>query len=466
MAVNGVMAYRENARDAPGPGGGFIFGSGPKMFRNPLAMLETDIRRYGPMVRYRFLNTRIIFVSHPAGVEHVLHTNHANYTKATFDYRVLKRLLGEGLLTSENPLWLRQRRLIQPMFHRSRVAGFGTIITEEATRMLTEWSETAKGGQPFDVAAEMMRVTLRIVARTLLSLDIRGDDMATVSESLSIVVRLFGRIGLSLLSPFIPTAHNRRVKRAIRTLRALVDRLIADRVREGIDRGDLLSMLIAARDAETGEPMPRTQIRDEVLTLLLAGHETTANALAWTFFLLCGAPEVETRLQVELGQVLGERPPTVADLPRLPYTAMVIDESLRLYPPAWAISRAAQADDVIMGYRVPRGTSILLSQWITHRLPEFWEEPLRFMPERFAPEREAGRPRYAYFPFGGGPRLCIGEQFALVEAKLVLATVAQRYRLRLLPGLEVQPDPLVTLRPRGGIPMTLEPTRAAAASLR
>jgi cytochrome P450 len=458
MASNATIALR-----ASGPGGGFVFGSAAVMYRKPLENLVADVHRFGPVVRYRFLGTPIYFISHPDGVERVLHTNHANYNKSNFDYRILKRLLGQGLLTAENPLWLRQRRLIQPMFHRQRVAGFGSIMTDEATRMVATWRSRLTPGEPFDVSVEMMQVTLRVVCRALLDLEI-GDDAATIAEGLSIVVRVFGVSAISLLLPFLPTRHNRELNRAIRGLRGVVDRIIADRVCDGRDHGDLLSMLLAARDADSGHPMPATQIRDEVLTLLLAGHETTANALAWTFFLLASAPEVEAKLSDELDRALDQRPPTIEDLPRLPFTAMVIQEAMRLYPPAWAISRAALADDVILGYRIPAGSVVLLSQWVTHRHPDFWDEPLRFRPERFAPEEVARRSRYAYFPFGGGPRLCIGEQFATVEARLILATVAQSYRLRLCSDQPVEPEPLVTLRPRNGMRMLLEPIARAAAA--
>ena len=449
--------------NAPGPDGGFVFGSAAVMYRNALENLVADTRRYGPVVRYRFLRAPIYFIAHPDGVERVLHTNHANYNKNNFDYRILKRLLGEGLLTAENPLWLRQRRLIQPMFHRQRVASFGSIMADEAARMVAGWQTGLAPGQPFDVAVEMMQVTLRVVCRALLDLEI-GDDATTIAKGLDVVVRFFGVSPISLLLPFLPTRHNRRLNRAIGTLRGIVDRIIAERTREGRDHGDLLAMLLAARDADSGQPMPTMQIRDEVLTLLLAGHETTANALTWTFYLLANTPEVETKLHDELDDVLGGSAPSVEDLPRLPYTAMVIQEAMRLYPPAWAISRAAVADDVILGYRIPAGSVVLLSQWVTQRHPDFWDEPLRFRPERFAPDELARRSRYAYFPFGGGPRLCIGEQFALVEARLILATIAQSYRLRLATDQAVTPEPLVTLRPRGGISMFLEPiTRAAAA---
>jgi len=452
-----------SAQIAPGPGGGFIFGSAAAMYKRPLERLIEDMHRFGPVVHYRFLRTPIFFLSHPDGVERVLHSNHSNYNKNNFDYQMLKPLLGNGLLTAENPLWLRQRRLIQPMFHRQRIAEFGAIMIDETARMLDGWHARFQAGEPFDITAEMMRVALRIASRTLIDLEI-GDDAATVAEALGVVVRLFGTDAISLLLPFLPTAHNRKLKGANRSLHMLVDRIIEERVREDRDHGDLLSMLLAARDADTGEPMPPKQIRDEVLTLLLAGHETTANALGWTFYLLSSAPEVEGKLRTEFDQVLGGRLPTVEDIARMPYLTMVLQEAMRLYPPAWAISRAVIADDEIMGYRIPAGANVLLSQWVTHRHPDFWSDPNRFDPERFRPEEIAKRPRYTYFPFGGGPRLCIGDQFAQLEARLILATVLQNYRLRLAQTNPVEPEPLITLRPRKGIMMAVETIHRAAAA--
>jgi cytochrome P450 len=236
--------------------------------------------------------------------------------------------------------------------------------------------------------------------------------------------------------------------------------MIADHRRHGQDRGDLLSLLLAARDEDTGEAMSDKQVRDEALTLILAGHETTANALAWTWYLLSQNPEVEQKLHAELAAVLDGRAPTVADLPNLRYTSMVIDESMRLYPPAWSVGRSPIADDEILGFQIPKGSSLMLSQWLTHRHPDFWENPERFDPDRFSPERSANRPRYAYFPFGGGPRQCIGNVFALTEANLILAAVAQKFRLRMVPGHRVELQPLVTLRPRYGLKMTVDQAQA------
>lgn len=254
----------------------------------------------------------------------------------------------------------------------------------------------------------------------------------------------------------VPTPRNRRINAAIHTLDAIVQGLIQERRQRAIERGDVLSLLLLARDEETGQGMSDQQVRDEVMTLLFAGHETTSNLLAWTWFLLATHPEVEQRLQAELDAVLGGRLPTVEDLAHLPYGHRVLEETLRLYPPAWSLARKALVDDKVGGYVLPASTIILMSPYVTHRHPAFWEEPERFDPDRFTPERVAVRPRYAYFPFGGGPRQCIGNTFALMEAHLILATVAQRYRLRLVPDHPVEPQALLTLRPRDGLPMLLE----------
>jgi cytochrome P450 len=273
---------------------------------------------------------------------------------------------------------------------------------------------------------------------------------------MTIANNAFAEFNLSTLMPWLPTPGNRRFRAAACELRGLVLDIIAQRRRENRDYGDLLSMLLAVRDEETGEGMNDEQLRDEVLTLILAGHETTATALSWTWYLLGQHPEVEAKLHAELDAVLDGRAPTMSDLANLNYTGMVIDEAMRFYPPVWAIGRAAIDDDEIMGYRIPKGSNLLLSQYHAHRHPSFWENPERFEPERFAAERAGGRPRYAYFPFGGGPRMCIGNIFALTEAQLVLATVAPRYRLRLDASHRVEPNPLVTLRPRNGVKVLLE----------
>lgn len=442
------------ARKAPGPRGGML--GNLELMRNPLAFMMKTFAEFGDVVHYRVLNSHVYLIAHPDGVQHVLQGNHRNYDKSSFDYQLLKRQLGDGLLTSDGPLWLRQRRLIQPVFHRNRVAALGDLMTEITLEMLENWRTFELEASPFDVAAEMMRLTLRIVTRALLSLEI-GSQADTVARSVTALNESFGDFNLiDVYAPFIPTARKRQLKAAVAALDGIVYGMIAERRRSCVDEGDLLSMLLAARDEDTGEGMSDRQLRDEVLTLILAGHETTANTLAWTFYLLAQNPDVRQKLEAEVRDVLEGRAPTIADLGNLTYTRMVIDESMRLYPPAWALSRAAKEEDEIGGFRIPRGAVVSPSQFVTHRHPDFWEEPERFDPERFRPERAESRPRFAYFPFGGGPRLCIGNTFALTESALVLAAVAQRYRLHLTRGHPIDMQPLVTLRPRYGVKVTLE----------
>ena len=441
---------------APGPRGPL---SALRIMRKPLEHIAADWKRYGDVVRYRIGTMQVFLVVHPDGVKHVLHENHRNYVKSV-DYQILKRVLGEGLLTSEGPLWLRQRRLMAPMFHRQRIAEFGATMVDSTLKMLDRWSSPTVEGGAFDVCNEMMQLTLEIVARVLFKVEIAGDLAHEIGRDVTVANERLGQFDLGTLLTWLPTPRNREFRRATRALDAIVDGIIADHRRSGQDRGDLLSLLLAARDQDTGEAMSDQQVRDEALTLILAGHETTANALAWTWYLLSQNYEVERKLHAELADVLGGRAPTIADLPELRYTSMVIDESMRLYPPAWSIGRSPVADDEILGFNVPAGSSVMLSQWLTHRHPDFWENPERFDPDRFSPERSADRPHYAYFPFGDGPRQCIGNVFALTEANLILAAVAQKYRLRMVSGHRVELQPLVTLRPRYGLKMQLEPARA------
>ena len=438
-------------KSAPGPRGPVsAFG----LMRDPLAFMCKAFREYGDIVHLRFFKLHIFAIAHPDGIKHALQDNHRNYTKS-FDYQILARLLGNGLVTSEGELWLRQRRLMQPMFHKQRIAAFGSMMAECAGAMVERWDARAKTGEAFDVMAEMMRLTLQIVGRALLTMDLTthadriGRDMTIANER-------FAEFDIGMFAPWLPTPANLRFNRAVRELRSLVLDIISKRRAEGRDYGDLLSMLLAVRDEESGEGMNNEQLRDEVLTLILAGHETTATALSWIWYLLSQHPQVEAKLHAELDEVLGGRAPTMADLAHLTYTGMVVDEAMRIFPPVWAVGRAAIDDDEIMGYRIPKGSNLMLSQYYAHRHPQFWDNPERFDPERFAPERAGGRPRYAFFPFGGGPRMCIGNIFALTEAQLILASVAQRYRLHLAPRHKVEPLPLVTLRPRHGVKVILE----------
>jgi len=391
----------------------------------------------------------------------VLLTNQRNYRKSDFLRRILGPLLGDGLLISEGELWRRQRRIAAPAFHAKRIAEFVTAMTSCAAATLERWRSMTG---PFDVATEMLALTLDIVARTMFSIDV-GGEIASLRRLTDIVVALRpSTLDLLGLPEWIPRRQPAAYRRAIAEFEALVSRLLAERRADGRDRGDLLSMLLAARDPETGEGMSDRQLRDEILTILLAGHETVANALTWTWYLLARHPEAEARLHEELDRVLGARVPGFADLAELEWTRMVIEEAMRLYPPAHTVSRTAIGEDRIGGVRVPPGAAITISAYLTHRNPNLWPNPERFAPERFAPEAVAQRHRFAYLPFGGGPRICIGNGLAMVEAKAIVATIAQRYRVRLAPGHVVEPIGLVTLRAKNGVRVTLEPRAGAARS--
>jgi cytochrome P450 len=439
------------AGNAPGPRGWF---SGWKLLSEPLPLLEKNFREYGDLVHLRVAGFHFYTLAHPDGIKHLLQDNHRNYRKSA-DYKIFARLLGQGLVTSEGALWLSQRRLMQPMFHRQRIAAFVAMMTECTLEMLERWQSLAERGEAFDATAEMMRLTLHIVGRALLTMDLTS-QADSIGRNMAIANERFGQADIGMLASWLPTPTNIRFRNAVGTLRQIVFDIIARRRREDRDYGDLLSMLLAVRDEETGASMNDEQLRDEVLTLILAGHETTATALSWTWYLLSQHPEVEYKLNAELDAVLGGRAPTTGDLANLNYTGMVIDEAMRLYPPVWAIGREAIEDDEIMGCRIPKGSNVMASQWLAHRHPAFWENPDVFDPERFSAQRAAGRPRYAYFPFGGGPRMCIGNIFALTEAQLVLATVAQRYRLKLAPNHPIELHPLITLRPLHGVKVVLE----------
>lgn len=456
------------ARAAPGAGrdappealGSPLLGVIPALRADAPGFLLRRRAELGDVFSFRIGPRRRLFVAHPDAIERVLVGNNANYRKHSV-YRKLRPLLGDGLLTSDGQRWLRQRRLIQPVFHRRRIAAFGEAMTASTRALLGgRWARAAEEGRPLDVAAEMMRLTLTIVGRTLFSADVSG-DAETVGRALSVSLRhANGRMrALVDLPERVPTPANRRFLRSRRALDALVYGLIAERRRQGLATApnDLLTLLLEAGDgAEGAERMSDRQIRDEAMTLFLAGHETTANALAWAFLLLARHPAERRRLEAELDGVLGGRVPTAEDLGDLQRTERVVKEAMRLYPPAWAIGRRSLTGDVLGGYAVPGGTDVLISAYVTHRHPELWEDPEGFDPDRFLPERSADRHRFAYLPFGGGPRQCIGNGFAMMEATLVLATVAQRYRLALVPGSEVALEPTVTLRPRHGLPMRLE----------
>jgi cytochrome P450 len=430
------------------------------MQRDPLGFL-LRMQKAGEVVRFRFLFSPAYLISHPESIKYVLQEQARNYNKDLITYKMFQPMLGQGLLINDGPSWLHQRRLMQPAFHRKRLTTYGTLMTDATVAMLERWQACSQRGMPLNMAEEMMRLTLRIVGQALFSLDL-SQETSTIGSAVTTLLKLLGDYVFRPFPPLgVPTPRNRRLQQAIHTLDQVVYRMIAEHRTREPEWRDLLSMLLSAQDEETGQGMNDRQVRDEVMTLLLAGHETTANTLTWTWYLLSQSPEIERRLHAELNEVLGGRVPGVADLPELKYTRMVLEEALRLYPPAPVLSRKAIADDELQGYPIAANSMILISPYATHRHPTFWEEPEQFDPERFTPERAAARPPYAYFPFGGGPRICIGNHFAMMEAQLILATVAQRYQLRLVPGHPVEPQMVVTLRPRYGLPMTIHAAERA-----
>ncbi len=432
----------------------------PLLRSDPLRFFNDAAHRHGDVVSFRVGPMQAALVRHPEAVKHVLVDNNHNYDKQTRAYDVLRTFLGSGLLTSEGDFWRRQRRIAQPAFHRRKIAAFGEIMVHQTGEMLARWDDIAGQGNTVDVAAEMASLTLRIVGQTLLSTEV-DTNAGEIGEAVTRLNHWADRAIDSLLPIGFPTLGTLRAWEASRRLDAVIDAIIRRR-RDGEQRDDLLGMLMETRDADTGETMTNRQLRDEVMTIFLAGHETTATSLAWTFYLLSRHPDVERRLRAELDRELAGRQPSADDLPRLGYLQQVVKESMRLYPPAWIIDRRCVADDVVMGYQIKKHTLVLLSPYLTHRHPELWPNPEGFDPDRFVATLEESRPRYAYFPFGGGPRQCIGNGFAMMEAQLIVATVLQRFRPWLVPGHPVEQEPLVTLRPRFGLQMGLAQIATAA----
>ncbi len=440
-----------------------VFPPGPKSIipitnlfairRDPIGFLTNLAEQYGDLVYFRLGPQPVFLLNNPDYIRDVLVTSNRNFMKGEGLQRA-KRLLGEGLLTSEGEFHLRQRRLAQPAFHRQRIAGYATTMSDYAARIRDQW----RPGETRDVAREMMRLTLAIAGKTLFDADVEG-EADEIGEALTTTFALFNRTMLPFAQWLdrLPLPATRRFQKARGRLDATIYRIINERRAVAVDRGDLLSMLIAARDEEgDGTGMTDEQLRDEAMTIFLAGHETTANALTWTWYLLSQHPEAESRFHAEVDEVLKGGLPSAEDYPRLRYTEMVLAESMRLYPPAWVIGRRALSDYQINGYHVPARSILLMSQYVTHHDARFFPDPFRFDPERWTPEARESRPRFSYFPFGGGPRLCIGEHFAWMEGVLVLATIAQRFRMRLAPGHPVVMQPLVTLRPKYGMKMMLE----------
>jgi cytochrome P450 len=447
--------------NAPGPHGLPLVGNLFDFWRDVLGLLTDSRRRFGDVVRFRLGTMVIHLVSHPEHVRQVLVTRQHKYNKQTRSSARIRGICGDSLLTGNGEFWRRQRRLMQPVFQGRHLAAYHEAMIQATADLLARWRRLAPTNRPVDVASEMRRLTYTIVGRTLFGADVTG-DVAEVEEAATVVMaHTYRRLEHLVVFPlWLPTVGNLRFRRALAMLDRIVFRILDERRKQGSERSDVLSLLLRQRDEETAAGMSSQQIRNEVITLLLAGHETTANALTWAWYLLAGHPDAAARVRAEANGVLGGRVPAAGDLPRLCYTLMVIQEAMRLYPPIWIMERRVLSEDVIGGYRIPAGTTVALSPYVTHRHPDFWTEPETFDPERFRPEAAARRPAQAYFPFGAGQRLCIGNQFAMTEAQIILAMLAQEFRPELVPGFRVLPQPGITLRSKHGLPMTLRPLTA------
>lgn len=423
-----------------------------QIFTDTPGFLRQAAQTHGDLVAFKVGGIQVYLVNHPDAIRRVLQDNHRNYSKDTIQYNTLAAVTGRGLLTSDGDQWFRNRRLEQPAFSRPRLANLDEIIHPALTAMLSRWSEQA--GAVLDIDREMMAVTLEIVGKALFSFDLRTQAPRLTAAVLTALDHVIYKAQKMITPPdWVPTAHNLAFKRALRELDAAVFEVLVERRRQGSAGGDLLDMLLAARDEETGLGLSDAQLRDEIITLLIAGHETVASALTWSFYLLAQHPQQQAQLEQEADS-LGGRLPGYADLDALPFAQQVFSEALRLYPPAWLITRKAIGADTLCAETIPAGALLVISPYVIHRHPEYWPQADQFVPERFA-EAERSWPRYAYVPFGGGPRLCIGNHFAQIEAVQILAAVTQRFHLSLESDQTILADPLVTLRPRGGMPMRI-----------
>ncbi len=422
---------------------------------NPILLFEYLRKTYGTAASYRIFGTNVLLLSEPDQIQEVLVTKGQAFIKERTQRR-MRILLGEGLITSNGPFHMRQRRIAAPAFHRQRIEAYADVMAAQGAKLREQWHP----GAVMDMHTEMMHLSLEVVARTLFATDVTP-EVRSISDEVNTVMRLYTFLNaLPKAESYLhwPIPGLMQFRKARIRLDAVMSRIITQRRASGEDRGDLLSMLLAARDTEDDNTgMSDEQLRDEVVTIFLAGYETIANAMTWTWYLLSQNPDVEARFHAEIDSALGGRLPRLEDIPRLEYVERVLAESMRLFPPVWAMGREANTDLRIGPWKVERGTIIYMSQWLMHRDARFFPDPLRFDPDRFLPEAAAGRPRFAYFPFGAGSRQCIGESFAWMEGTLLLATLGQRWKLRLVEGQRIGVEPKITLRPKYGMRMRLEP---------
>jgi len=443
-------------RPVPVVTGGWMLRHARRMRGDPLGFLLDCAAEQGDVVGFPIPRQSVLFVNDPEAAQRVLQGNHRGYGKRTVQYRSLALVTGEGLLVSDGETWRHNRRLVQPAFHHRTLEAVGSHVAGAGERLLTEWA-ARPDGTVVDVDDAMMRTALDVVGRSLFSTDLGPDAQRLVAAVLTALDRVVARARSPLPAPLsLPTPGNLRLRSAVRTLDDAVARMVAERRCRAVDDpspADLLGLLLATH--EGADVLTDEQVRDEVVTLIVAGHETVASALTWACWLVSGDPEVGRRLAEEADRVLAGRPPTAADYLALPYARQVLDEALRLYPPAWVVTRRALADDVLAGYAVPGESLVILSTYTLHRHPAVWSDPERFDPDRFGPGAWDEARRIAYLPFGAGPRLCIGRDFALVEGVLLLAMMAARFRFERRPGQSVHTDASVTIRPHGGLPLRL-----------
>lgn len=452
---NHLDVQPERLRAAPGPRRYPVLGMLPHLRNGPHEFFLRTALEHGGVAQLGRPDR--LLVTHPAGVKHVLVDNHRNYTKGKYTER-LRMLIGNGLPVADGESWLQQRRLMQPAFHHQRLEALANVVIDLTATMLDRWQADAVRVRSFDIATEMRYLTQQIVVGLMFGTEIDPQATATVGRAFAFMMEYFQYRNANPfpLPEHWPTWRNRRMKKAQQQIEQFVNSIIAQQQRRAAGGDNLIAMLLAARDQDTGAGMSHQQLFDEVRTIFFSGYDTTSNVLAWVWYALAQHPEVENRLHRELDEVLGGRAPTFQDLPHLAYVRMIIEETMRLYPPAWSTGRTVVAADQIDGYVIPAGAKVIISPYVTHRLPSLWQYPDTFDPQRFTPEQAAGRDRYAYFPFGGGPRFCIGNNLAMLEAQLIVAMMAQRYQLRLAPGHSVQVHSALILQPRHGIRVTAE----------
>ncbi|HKP54438.1 MAG TPA: cytochrome P450 [Chloroflexia bacterium] len=439
----------------PGPRGYPLLGVIPKLARDPFHYMVNVAQQYGGVARLNIGPATIYLVSHPDHVRHILVNNAANYWKGPI-LRGVKLIIGDGLFASDGDLWRRQRRLMSPTFSHQRLRGMVTVMTDVISEHMARWRERSERGEVVDMLEEMVPININILLKTIFGTSISYKEARAIRRASDVIFNHSEKLVFSFFVPMrIPRPGHRRFMKALAFVDSLVDRVIAERRRNLEDTGDVLSTLLLARDEETGEAMDDRQIRDEVMSIFMAGYESTAAALAWAWYLLSQHPAVEEKLQAELASVLAGRTPTFEDLPRLKYTRMIVDETMRLYPPFPTFFRTSYNTDQLGDYHLPPNAAIILSPYVTHRNPLYWQDPDHFDPERFSPERAAERQGRAYYPFGMGQRLCIGSNLSLIEQQLIIAMVAQQYQRHLKPGYVLEPHYDIALRPRYGVPMLL-----------